>query len=155
MIGRKWRHCNRSHWRRRLTCHRTPANPATTPPTPASFLQDLSGERFAPTFQGNAGVYTQPLWSDLEATLRADLTYTSEPRNPLDPTITQGSRTLLDAGLTLRPSSRRSWSVGLLVQNATDREYYWYEFEAPAQIGTRIGYPAAPRRITLQTRYQF
>jgi iron complex outermembrane receptor protein len=137
-------------------CVFTPADTTATPPRPASYLQDLSGERFSPTFQGNVGVqYTQPLWSDIEAMLRADLTYTSEQRNPPDPTIAQGSRTLVDVGVTVRPSGRDSWSVGLLLQNATDREYYWYEFEAPAQVGTRIGFPVPPRRLTLQTRYHF
>lgn len=135
-------------------CVFTPANAAAG--TAASYLQDNSGDRFAPTFSGNFGVgYTAGLTSSLELLMRADVVYTGRQHNPLDPTIEQGSRTLLDVGATLRPAGKDGWSVGLLVQNATDEEYYWYEFEAPAQIGTRIGFPAPPRMYTLQTRYRF
>jgi iron complex outermembrane receptor protein len=135
-------------------CVFTPANPAAG--VPASFLQDNSGDRFAPTFSGNFGIgYTAELTNSLDLQLRADLVYTGRQRNALDPTIEQGSRALLDVGATLRPAGGNSWSIGLLVQNATDKEFYWYEFEAPSQIGTRIGFPGPPRMLTLQTRYRF
>ncbi|XOV88025.1 MAG: hypothetical protein ACFHX7_24215 [Pseudomonadota bacterium] len=42
------------------------------------------------------------------------------------------------------------WSLALLVKNATDREHWWYEFEAPSQPGTRIGFLAPPRTVTLR-----
>jgi len=135
-------------------CVFTTANPAAG--TVASRLQDNSGDRFAPEFQGALGVsYTADLTSSLELLMRADVSYVAEGEYPLDPTIVQGARTLLDVGATLRPAGGDSWSVGLLVQNATDKEFYWYEFEAPSQIGTRIGFPGQPRAYTLQTRYRF
>ncbi len=135
-------------------CVFTPANPAAG--TPASYLQDNTGDRFAPRFQGAFGIsYTADLTSSLELMMRADVNYTDEGEFPLDPTIVQEARTLVDVGATLRPTGGDSWSVGLLVQNATDEDHYWFEFEAPSQIGTRIGYPAPPRMFTLQTRYRF
>ena len=120
---------------------------------PGTFLQDLSGKRFAPTFQGNAGIgYVAPIGSSLELLLRGDVVYSGEQENPRDPTIAQGARTLVDLSATLRPLDQR-WSVGLLVQNAGDSEFHWYEFEAPAQIGTRIGFPGPPRRFSLRASY--
>lgn len=120
---------------------------------PGTFLQDLSGKRFAPTFSGNVGIgYVQPIGSGLELLLRADAVYWGDQENPRDPTIEQDSRTMVDLGATLRSVDLR-WDVGLLVQNATDEDFYWYEFEAPAQIGTRIGFPGPPRRVTLRASY--
>jgi outer membrane receptor protein involved in Fe transport len=40
------------------------------------------------------------------------------------------------------------------VRNLTDKEYFYYEFEAPAQTGSRIGFPAPPRMFTLQATYR-
>jgi iron complex outermembrane recepter protein len=117
-------------------------------------VQDLTGKRFAATLSGNVGVgYVADLPYDLEVLLRADAVYNARQRNPRDPTIEQGSRTLVDLGATLRPAGLGSWSLGFLVQNATDREFYWYEFEAPSQTGTRIGFPGPPRRFTLRASY--
>jgi iron complex outermembrane recepter protein len=117
-------------------------------------LQDLSGKRFSATFSGNAGIgYIADLPNNLELLLRADAVHTGKGRNPRDPTINQGSRTLVDVGATLRPVGARNWSVGMLVQNATDKSFYFYEFEAPAQAGTRIGFPGPPRRFTVRASY--
>jgi outer membrane receptor protein involved in Fe transport len=116
-------------------------------------LQDLTGKRFASTFSGNVGIgYLQPLGRGLELLLRADAVYYGDQENARDSTIEQDDRTLVDLGATLR-STDLSWELGLLVQNATDEEFYWYEFEAPAQVGTRIGFPGAPRRVTLRASY--
>jgi iron complex outermembrane recepter protein len=117
-------------------------------------LQDLSGKRFAATLSGHAGIgYIADLPNNLELLLRADTNHNGKQRNPRDATIAQGSRTLVDLGATLRPVGLRSWSVGALVQNATDKSFYWYEFEAPSQAGTRIGFPGPPRRFTLRASY--
>jgi len=117
-------------------------------------LQDLSGKRFAPTFTGLAGIgYVMPLGRDLELLMRADFQYFGDQENPRDRTIEQDSRVNLDLAATLRPVSSIGWSVGVLVQNATDEENYFYEFEAPSQIGTRIGYPAPPRIVTWSASY--
>lgn len=114
------------------------------------FFQDLTGKRFATKLQGNVGIgYAQPLGRNLEMLLRADATYTGDQENPRDPTIGQGALTLLDVSATLRPLDG-PWSLALLVKNATDREHWWYEFEAPSQPGTRIGFLAPPRTVTLR-----
>jgi iron complex outermembrane recepter protein len=117
-------------------------------------IQDLSGKRFSPTFSGHAGIgYVADLTRNLEVLMRADTNFQGRQRNPRDPTITQGSRTLVDLSATLRPIGAPNWSVGALVQNATDKSFYFYEFEAPAQVGTRIGFPGPPRRFTLRATY--
>jgi iron complex outermembrane recepter protein len=117
-------------------------------------MQDLTGNRFAPTLSGNVGMgYIADLPQNLELLLRADAVHSGRQRNPRDRTIEQGSRTLLDMGATLRPIGAPQWSVGMLVQNATDKSFYWYEFEAPSQAGTRIGFPGPPRRFTLRASY--
>ncbi|HEX7036102.1 MAG TPA: TonB-dependent receptor [Pseudomonadales bacterium] len=117
-------------------------------------VQDLSGKRFAPLFSGTLGLgYVLGLPGNRELLLRADFQYFAEQENPRDPTIAQGSRTNLDLAATLRPVSGVGWSLGLLVQNATDEEDYFYEFEAPSQIGTRIGFPVPPRMVTLRASY--
>jgi iron complex outermembrane recepter protein len=117
-------------------------------------IQDLSGKRFAPIFSGNAGIgYVADLPRNLELLMRADSVFQGRQRNPRDPTIAQGSRTLYDVSATLRPVGAPAWSVGLLVQNASDKSFYFYEFEAPAQVGTRIGFPGPPRRFTLRASY--
>lgn len=124
--------------------------------TSGAGLQDLSGNRFAATLSGNAGVgYVTPVTDGLELLLRADAVYYGAQENPRDPTIAQGSRTIVDLGATLRSRGARDASIGILIQNATDKSYYWYEFEAPAQIGTRIGFPGAPRLISLRGSYSF
>src|SRR5690606_18148344 len=117
-------------------------------------VQDLSGKRFAPLFSGTLGMgYVLGLPGDRELLLRADFQYFGKQQNPRDPTIAQGSRTNLDLAATLRRVSGVGWSLGLLVQNATDEEDYFYEFEAPSQIGTRIGFPVPPRMVTLRASY--
>ncbi|XOV82595.1 MAG: TonB-dependent receptor [bacterium] len=117
-------------------------------------LQDLSDKRFATQFTGTAGVgYIWPMGDSLELLTRADLQYFGDQVNPRDPTIEQDARFNLDLAVTLRPVNGQGWSLGLLVQNATDEENYFYEFDAPSQIGTRIGFPAPPRMITLRAGY--
>lgn len=117
-------------------------------------LQDLSGKRFAPLFTGTAGIgYIWGLGANLELLTRADFQYFGDQQNPRDRTIEQDSRINLDLAATLRPVSGEGWSVGLLIQNATDEEAYYYEFEAPSQIGTRIGAPTPPRMVTLRAGY--
>lgn len=119
------------------------------------FAQDLSGERFAGKFQGNLGVgYLQPLARDIELLLRADLTHISAGEFPPEPQLAQPSRTLLDLSATVRPMAQ-NWAVSLLVQNATDKDFRFFEFNAPAQTGTLIGFPAPPRRVTLRASYSF
>lgn len=122
-------------------------------------IQDLVGKRFAPTISATAGAgYVIPAGEKLEILLRGDVTHFGRNHSPTgaqDPTIIQDSKTLVDFGATLRPVDT-GWSLGFLLQNLTDEEFYWYEFEAPGpQIGTRVGYPAAPRRITLRAYYSF
>lgn len=117
-------------------------------------LQDLSGKRFAPVFTGNLGIgYVLGLPGNLELLMRADYQYFADQENPRDPTIAQGERTNLDLAATLRPVSDTGWSLGVLIQNATDEEDYFYEFEAPSQVGTRIGFPVPPRMVTLRASY--
>jgi iron complex outermembrane receptor protein len=133
-------------------CVFTPAS-ATAP---ASYLQDLSGKRYSPHVSGTVGAsYEFQLPSDLRLTWQANAVYTPEGVFPNDPTIVQDSRTIVDTGLSLSAGDE-SWNLGVLVRNATDKEYYYYEFEAPGpQIGTRIGFPAAPRTYTIQGTYRF
>lgn len=119
-------------------------------------LQDLSGKRFAPTFSGNAGFgYVAPVGDRLEMLLRTDVVYYGDQRNPRDRTIEQDARAIVDLSATLRTTGLKGASLGFLVQNLTDKSYYWYEFEAPSQIGTRIGFPGAPRLFSVRASYSF
>lgn len=135
-------------------CFRTVAGPGNVPP--AASVQNYGDKRFAPRYTGSFGVgYTQPVGSGLELLLRADTTFTAQGEFPLDDTIVQPARALLDLGATLRPTGDRNWSLGVLVQNALDHDYYFFEFEAPSQVGTRIGFIAPPRRVVLKASYDF
>lgn len=126
-----------------------PADPGATGP----FFQDLTGERFATQFQGNVGIgYARPVMNGLELLLRADATYFGDQENARDRTIEQPSKTLLDVSATLRQFDG-PWSAAFLVKNATDKEHWWYEFEAPVQAGTRIGFYAPRRNYTLRLSY--
>lgn len=117
------------------------------------FFQDLTGKRFAARFQGNVGIgYNQPVARNLELLMRADATYFGDQENPRDPTIEQPAKTLLDLSATLRQTDG-PWSAAILVKNVTDKEHWWYEFEAPVQAGTRIGFFAPPRTYTLRLTY--
>jgi outer membrane receptor protein involved in Fe transport len=117
------------------------------------FFQDLSGERFSTQFQGNLGLgYTMPVMSNLEMLLRADATYFGNQENSRDRTNEQPSKTLVDLSATLRQEAG-PWSLALLVKNATNKEHWWYEFEAPSQAGTRIGFLAPPRTVALRLNF--
>ena len=122
-------------------------------------LQDLKGKRFAPTISATFGAaYVQPVGSQHEVLFRLDGVHYGRNHSPAgaqDETVVQPAKTLYDFGATLRPLST-DWSFGVLVQNVTDKDGYWFEFEAPGpQIGTRIGLPIAPRRVTVRGSYTF
>jgi outer membrane receptor protein involved in Fe transport len=121
----------------------------------APYFQDLTDERFATQLQGNLGMgYRVPIFGRFELLTRVDMNYTGHQENPRDRTIEQPSLTTLDISATLRQDTG-PWSIGLLIKNATDEEYWYYEFEAPAQPGTRIGYLAPPRTYTLRFSYDY
>jgi outer membrane receptor protein involved in Fe transport len=92
------------------------------------------------------------LAGDLDLTFNATAVYTPQGVSAFDPTNTQPERTIVDASVAL--ASGRTWDLALLVRNLTDKEYFYYEFEAPAQTGSRIGFPAPPRMFTLQATYR-
>ena len=130
----------------------TPANPAATRP-----VQDFDGRRFAPKYTATLGAgYLQPFTDDLEILFRADANFRAKGQSALDPTITQPALQTLDLSANLRPQADDGrWSLSFLVQNVTDERYYYFEFEAPSQTGTRIGFPAPPRRYTFRASYDF
>ena len=119
------------------------------------FVQDLSGKRFGPrtnfTFGAN---YTYPIANDIELDMRADLAFRDTVRLANDPTVDQPKSVNIDIGANLQSPGGR-WLVGALVQNLTDERKYFFEFEAPAQVGTRIGFLRPPRRVTFRTAYKF
>jgi outer membrane receptor protein involved in Fe transport len=120
---------------------------------PATYLRDLSGQRYAAKFTGAAGAsYRMQLAGDLDLTFNATAVYTPQGVSAFDPTNTQPERTIVDASVAL--ASGRTWDLALLVRNLTDKEYFYYEFEAPAQTGSRIGFSAPPRMFTLQATYR-
>lgn len=130
---------------------------APIPTTPNA--QDLVGKRFAPTISATFGAgYVVSLGDSLEVLLRGDGVHYGRNHSAAgaqDPSVIQDAKTLFDVGATLRPVDS-NWSLGFLVQNATDVEAYWYEFEAPGpQIGTRVGLPVAPRRFTIRGSISF
>jgi outer membrane receptor protein involved in Fe transport len=129
----------------------TATNPAATRP-----VQDFNGKRFAPRYTASLGAgYVQPLGESLEVLFRGDATFRARGQSALDPTIVQPPVELLDLSATLRPTDGNRWNVSLLIQNVLDHRYYFFEFEAPSQTGTRIGFPAPPRRWTIRASYEF
>jgi iron complex outermembrane recepter protein len=130
----------------------TPTNPAAQRP-----VQDFNGKRFAPKLSWTAGAsYLQPIGSSLELALRTDVKYRAKGEFALDPTIVQPSYIEVDLGARLYPADPDGrWSLGLTVTNVLDKRRYFYEFEAPAQTGTRIGFPAPPRRAVINFTYDF
>lgn len=120
-------------------------------------IQDGNGKRFAPKYSAELGAqYTHPIFNDLELQYRADATFRAKGESAIDPSVVQPAYQLLDLSMTLRstgPGTR--WNAGVLVQNVFDKERYFYEFEAPAQSGTRIGFPAPPRRIVFRLGWDF
>ena len=130
----------------------TTANPAATRP-----VQDFNGKRSAAKYSATLGAaYIQPLSDDFEVVLRADAQFRAKGQFALDPTITQPAYQLLDLGATLRPTGGdRRWTLGVSVSNVFDKERYFFEFEAPAQTGTRIGFVAPPRRAVFKFTYDF
>lgn len=130
----------------------TAANPAAMRP-----VQDFNGKRFAPKLSWTAGAhYLQPIGSSLELSLRTDVKYRAKGEFALDPTIVQPAYIEVDLGATLRPSDPDGrWSLGLSVTNALNKRRFFYEFEAPSQIGSRVGFPAPPRRAVITFTYDF
>jgi outer membrane receptor protein involved in Fe transport len=128
-------------------------NPATG--ALATGTQSLNGKRFAPRAQYNFGVgYTHTLGSKMDLLMRADVNHFAKGENARDNSIVQPRLTLLDLQATVR-SSDGKWTAGVILQNAMNRKYYNFEFEAPAQAGTRIGFLGAPRRVTFRVSYNF
>ena len=114
------------------------------------FVQDLSGKRFGPRFNGQAGIgYVVPLGADLELNSRADLTYRGTSRGGNDPDVDQPGTATLDLGTTLQARDGK-WFVGALLQNVTNVHTWVFEFEAPSQVGSRIGLIRPPRRLTFR-----
>jgi len=120
-------------------------------------VQDFNGKRFAGKYQATLGAgYIQPIGDRFELAMRADAQFRAKGEFALDPTIVQPAYQILDMGATLRPSDPDGrWSVALQVSNVFDKKRYFYEFEAPAQTGTRIGFPAPPRRYRVTLSYDF
>jgi outer membrane receptor protein involved in Fe transport len=135
-----------------------PTDPSAPIPT-APNAQDLVGQRFAPTISATFGAaYVLPLGENHEVLLRGDGVHYGRnfsAAGAQDPSVIQDAKTLFDFGATLRPVDA-NWTLGFLVQNVTDKEFYWYEFEAPGpQIGTRVGFPGSPRRFTVRGSISF
>lgn len=135
-----------------------PDDPTAPIPT-APNGQDLVGKRFAPTISATLGAgYVQPLGDKLEVLIRGDGVHygrSFSSAGAQNPSVVQDAKTLFDLGATLRPVEG-DWTLGFLVQNVTDKEFYWYEFEAPGpQYGTRVGFPGAPRRFTIRGSVSF
>ena len=119
------------------------------------FVQDLSGARYGPRFNGQAGAnYTLPLSDALELDTFASLTYRGTSRGGNDPDVDQPSTTTIDVGATLGRIDKR-WYAGVLLENATNVQHYFFEFEAPAQVGSRIGFLQPPRRVSLRVGTKF
>ena len=120
-------------------------------------VQDFKGRHFAPKYSATlGGAYTHPLGDDLELTLRADAQFRAKGEFALDPTIVQPAYQSLDLGATLRPlKAGQQWTLGVVVQNVFDSQRFFFEFEAPAQTGTRIGYPAPGRTAVFRATYDF
>lgn len=133
-------------------CFLTPVAGGGTRP-----VQDFKGKSFAPEYQATLGAgYVQPLDGDLEMLFRADARFQAEGESALDSTITQPAYQLLDLGLTLRSTDPdQRWSLGVVVSNVFDERRYFFEFEAPSQAGTRIGFPAPPRTAVFKLSYEF
>jgi outer membrane receptor protein involved in Fe transport len=127
------------------------------PNAAATRIQNGNGKRFAPWYTGSFGVgYVQPISDNMEVLLRADASFRDKGQSAIDPTIVQPALQTLDLGATLRSTDPdKRWTLGLFVQNALDEEYMYYEFEAPSQSGTRIGFPAPPRRFTVRASWDF
>lgn len=135
-----------------------PSDPSAPIPA-APNAQDLVGKRFAPTISATFGAaYVLPVGDQHELLLRGDGVHYGRnfsAAGAQDPSVIQDAKTLYDFGATFRPIDT-NWSVGFLVQNVTDEEFYWYEFEAPGpQIGTRVGFPGSPRRFTVRGSVSF
>ena len=120
-------------------------------------VQDFNGRRFAPKYSATLGAgYVQPISGALEALFRADATFQAHGEFALDPTITEPAYQNLDLGATLRSTDpHRRWSFGVVATNIFDTHRWYYRFEAPAQTGTRIGFPAPPRRIVFNLTYDW
>ena len=119
------------------------------------FVQDLSGARYGPRFNGQAGAnYTLPLSDSLELDTYASLTYRGTSRGGNDPDVDQPSTTTIDVGVTLGRIDKR-WYAGVLLENATNVQHYFFQFEAPAQVGTRIGFLQSPRRVSMRVGTNF
>lgn len=129
--------------------------PYGDPAAVAPYFQDLTGERFSPPLQGNFGIgYVRPMLNGMELLLRADATYFDHSERANDRTIEEPAVTIVDVAATLRQTGG-PWSVGLLVKNATGKLHWWYQFEAPAQSGTRIGFYAPPRTVAFRLVYNY
>lgn len=130
----------------------TAANPAATRP-----VQDLNGKRFAAKYSYTiGGAYVQPLGDDVELMLRADAQFRARGQYALDPTLVQPAYELLDLSATFRSTDAENpWYAGVTVTNVFDERRYFMEFEAPAQVGTRIGFPAPGRMATFRVGYQW
>ena len=120
-------------------------------------VQDFNGRRFAAKYSATLGTgYIQPVSGNMEALFRADATFQAHGEFALDPTITEPAYQNLDVGATLRSTdSNHRWSIGLVATNVFDTSRWYYRFEAPAQTGTRIGFPAPPRRISFNVTYDW
>ena len=137
-------------------CFTVPA-PTAANPAAVRVVQDFNGKRFAPKYFATLGAaYIQPLGDDFEVALRADAQFRAKGQSALDSTIVQPAYRLLDLGATFRPSDPDArWSVGVSVSNVFDKARYFFEFEAPVQTGSRVGFVAPPRRAVFNFTYDF
>jgi outer membrane receptor protein involved in Fe transport len=137
-------------------CFLIPA-PTAANPNAARPVQDFEGKRFAPKYNVLiGGAYVHTFTDSIELMLRADARFVAKGEFALDPTITQPAYQLLDLSATFRstdPGNR--WFAGVTVNNVFDKRRWYYEFEAPAQVGTRIGFPAPGRLATFRVGYQW
>ncbi len=117
-------------------------------------IVNLSGARtpFSPNFTGNLGLaYDIAIGDGLTLTPRVDISHISETQAALwdTPLETLKARTLMNALLTLEPTSKK-WSAALWATNLSDKHYV-----AGIQNNATLYYAGAPRQYGLRVKYSF
>ena len=108
------------------------------------------------TLTGTAS-YDHPIGdTGLEATYFLSGRYTDSHKvitADVDPTRNK-SIAVFDARVGIRPRDNQ-WSLELVGENLTDERYFLAGFPVPEAAGTNGGYPAPPRFVGLQARWNF
>jgi outer membrane receptor protein involved in Fe transport len=137
----------------------TAAQGCVNAPGTSAKVQNLSGRPVyrAPKWLATAGpVYNFAVGADLQATLNADVRYTSGYYTGLNlnPVSYQGGFTTLNAGARLSTASER-WSVAVIGRNLTNRRYGTLGVDKPGGLGEVYTVAGEPRVVLLQLEGRF